>query len=370
MKKIGLICEYNPLHNGHVYHYEKVKELSNADYVILSLSSTLTQRGELAILDKFIRTNLALEMGVDLVLECPSLLSMNEAAIFAKAHIKNLYLAGVDEIWIGAEDGNSNMYEEYHKIINTPSFKKKINEFLEEGISYKESFNKAFSFLNYSPLKSNDMLGYFYYDAIKEICPNVKLMTIKRTNSYTENTLNQTNIQSASAIRNNLDASSYYVPSYTKKYLNEVLDENKLVPFIKYNIINHSLKSLAESSEGLENRLEKSFGNTFKELVDNIKTKRYSESKIRRLLMDTCFLITKEDVNKAINSMNYLRVLGFNKNGQKLINEIKTKTDVYMNIKNGINATLDFELKISKTLDIIYGTNLLKQEITKPIIKK
>ena len=121
MKKVGIICEYNPLHNGHVYHFNKIKEESKADYIILSLSGYLTQRG----------TKLALVMGVDLVIECPSLLSMNEALIFANAHVRNLATANVDEIWIGSEEGNEELYKKYYNLIQKKVFKDILDNFIQ-----------------------------------------------------------------------------------------------------------------------------------------------------------------------------------------------------------------------------------------------
>lgn len=370
MKKVGIICEYNPLHNGHVYHFNKIKEESKADYIILSLSGYLTQRGDLAILDKFTRTKLALEMGVDLVIECPSLLSMNEALIFANAHVRNLATANVDEIWIGSEEGNEELYKKYYNLIQKKVFKDILDNFIQNGQGYKEAFNKAISSFNIPPLKSNDMLGLFYYEAIIKINPNIKLKTIKRTNSFIEEEYNATSIQSASSIRANLKDANLYVPPYVKEYLSNTLDNDLLIPFIKFNIINNNLKELAESTEGIENRLKNIRGNTIEEMVKSLKTKRYSESKIRRLLIDCCFNIKKTNVLDSITNYNSLRILGFNENGQNILKELKDNANIYTNIKEGINNTFDFEIKIAKTLDLIYHTNFTNQEITKPIIKR
>ncbi len=369
MKKIGIICEYNPLHNGHVYHFNEIRKQSHADYIILSLSGYLTQRGDLAILDKFTRSKLALRMGVDLVIECPSLLSMNEALIFANAHVKNLANAGVDEIWIGSENGDEKIYQKYHELINDKAFHDKLDASIALGISYKEAFNQAIKASNLEALKSNDMLGLFYYEAILQIKPSIKLKTIKRTNSFIESKYNTSSIQSASSIRANLNDAAKYVPSYVIPCLRHTLDNNFLVPFIKFNILNYDLKDLAESSEGIENRLKKLSGNTIDELIESIKTKRYSESKIRRLLMDSCFLIKKDDISYSINNYDYIRVLGFNQKGQEILKNI-SDIKIYTNIKEGINPILDFEIKIAKILDLIFKRNITKMEITKPIIKE
>ena len=161
-----------------------------------------------------------------------------------------------------------------------------------------------------------------------------------------------------------------YVPPYVKEYLSNTLDNDLLIPFIKFNIINNNLKELAESTEGIENRLKNIKGNTIEEMVKSLKTKRYSESKIRRLLIDCCFNIKKTNVLDSITNYNSLRILGFNENGQNILKELKDNANIYTNIKEGINNTFDFEIKIAKTLDLIYHTNFTKQEITKPLIKR
>lgn len=367
MKKIGIICEYNPLHNGHVYHYNQIKKESNADIIILSISSSLTQRGDLAILDKFKRTQHALKMGIDLVIECPSILSMNEAYKFAYAHVYNLNKLNVDEIWIGSECNNIDLIIKYYNAKNNDKFKETLDSLLQEGLSFKDSYKKAFIALGLNELKSNDMLGLYYYEAILNINKNIKLKTIKRTNSFNEDKYNSSSIQSASSIRCNLEGSKNYVPDYVYYDLNNSFDINKLVPFIKYNILSNKLDNLAEACEGIENRLKYIKEDKFYLIVDEIKTKRYTETKIKRLLLDVCFKINKEDIKYALNNFDFVRVLGFNDIGKSYLNIIKKELTVYTNIKEGINNILDKELYISKVIDLIYNTNIFINEQKGPI---
>lgn len=374
MKKVGIICEYNPLHNGHVYHFNKVREESKADIIILSMSSSFTQRGELNILSKFNRTKLALKLGIDLILECPTIFSAQEASLFAYYHVLNLALAKVDEIWIGSEENDSSLYPKYLSLIESSEFITKQKEFLNLGCSFKLSFSKALDYFNYTELKSNDLLGIYYYQAIQKIDKRIKLKTIKRIASdYNSSILDDSHIQSATAIRANLEMKDAYIPSYSKKMLEQdYLDENKLLPFIKYEITsNNNLNLINEASEGLENRLKSIIdSSSFSEAIELLKTKRYSSSKLRRLLFNTLFNISKDDFNSVKNSFNFIRVLGFNENGKSYLASIKKNTPIYTNIKDGLNPILDIELKISKILDIIYNINLIKLEQKGPITVK
>ncbi len=372
MKKVGIICEYNPLHNGHVYHYNQVRSLSNADLIILSLSSSFCQRGDLSIIDKFTKTQLALTMGVDIVIENPTIFSIQEASKFAYFHVLNLVRADVDEIWIGSEQANDKLYERYLNLIESDTFKNKQKEYLLKGYSLKLSFTKTLFDFGIKNLKSNDMLGVFYYKALKELNPSIKLKTIKRENSnYNETEFNKTIFQSATAIRNNIFKAKSYVPSYTYDKLKDCLDEDKLFPFIKYNVlINNHLFNLLETSEGIENRLKLiSNAKNFKEALEFLSTKRYSISKIKRLLINVLIDLTKDEFHECELNYNYIRILGFNTKGQKFLKTLKEKTKIVTNIKEGMNISLDIELKISKILDLIYHKDLLKKEQKGPIIK-
>lgn len=369
MNIVGLICEYNPLHNGHVYHFNEVKEKSKADAIIVSMSSYLTQRGDLAILDKFTRAKLALEMGIDLIIECPSILSMNEAAIFAAAHINNLNMLCVSEIWIGSEKNDPSIYPIYDKFVNSNSFKVSVKDNISKGLSPKMAYRQAFIDNKVEPLMSNDLLGLFYYQAIQKINPSIKLKTIKRTNSFASKEFNSSTIQSASAIRHNLSQAIDFVPPYVLPHLKNAFDINKVIPFIDYNlIIKNNIDQLIESNEGIENRLSFNSLDNFDDVVYKISTKRYSEGKIKRLLMDVLFNLTKKDLSSCLNEHNFVRVLGFNDKGQQLLNARKKDCKIYTNIKDGINHSLDIELRISRILDLIYKTNLFVQEQKGPII--
>jgi len=365
LKKVGIIVEYNPLHNGHIYHINKIKESSGADIIIAVMSSSITMRGDLSIYNKFEKTKQALLASVDLVVELPFILAMQRADIFALNAIKILNLLHVNEIWIGSEENNIKIYEDAY--IKYKSNHDLINDYIKKGLSYKEAYNNIYN------LKSNDILGFSYYKAIKDNNFNIKLKTIKRINSeYLETSPKDNNITSALAIRSNLDLLNQYTPKYVYENKN-ILDENKIFNYLKYTILTKSKNELKEIffvDEGLENKLGdiKDYNN-LDEFINYLSTKRYTKSRIKRMLYYILFNIKKDDINKLSN-IDFIRVLGFNEIGNNYLSKIKNDIKIYTNIKNGINNILDIELKVSKILDSIYNIDLFKNEQKAPVMIK
>lgn len=348
MKNIGIIAEYNPFHNGHLYHLEQIKK-ENPDLIILVLSGSLTMRGDLSILNKFIKTREALDSGIDLVIELPLAYSMQRADIFSKNAIELLHLAKVNEIIIGSELNNTLIYEEkYQNAKNTIDIKKSM----KDNSSIKD-------------LDSNDTLGYFYYKAITDMQYDIKLSTIKRVGSKYKDLNLDENYSSASAIRNNLDKFENNVPGFVAKDKDYILDEDKIFQFLKYKILSTNpidLKEIFFVDEGIEYKLKdiKDF-NSYKDYINYLSGKKYTKTRIKRMLMYILFNIKKDEMNK-INEPNYLRVLGYSKKGKEYLNAIKKDVSIYTNIKEGLNPVLDIELKVSKVLDSIYDLGLLNNE--------
>lgn len=363
MKIVGVIVEYNPLHNGHIYHIEQIKKQAKPDIIIAVMSSSMTMRGDLSLFDKFEKTNQALNNDIDIIIELPLALSMQRADIFAQNAVKLLNLANVDEIWIGSETNNIKLYDECYKKFND----EQINT--DDGKSYKEATNDIFS------LRSNDLLGYSYFKTIKDNNYNITLNTIERKSSnYLDQTPTDQNITSALSIRNNINIIEQYTPSYVYSCKDKIINENKLFDYLKYKILSTStleLKKIFFVDEGLENKLHeiKDFYN-LNSFIKHLTSKRYTSTRIKRMLMYILFNITKEDINKCNNEkIDFIRVLGFNKKGKDYLSKIKKDLKIYTNIKEGISNILDIELKVSKILDIIYNTNLLSNEQKAPIIK-
>ena len=229
MKIVGIIVEYNPLHNGHVYHINKIKESANPDLIIAVMSSSITMRGDLSIFDKFTKTKQAIKNNVDIVIELPMIYSMQRADIFAKNAVDLLNYMNVDEIWIGSEENNVENYKKYYNL--------EANVDTSDGKSYKSASYEIMS------MQSNDILGYGYYKAIMDGKYNIKLNTIKRESSnYLDTIPTNSTITSALSIRNNLDLIDNYCPDYVTK--DNLLDENKLFQLLKYKILSSSTLEL------------------------------------------------------------------------------------------------------------------------------
>ena len=356
MKLTGVIVEYNPLHNGHKLHIDKVKE-QNPDLIIGVMSSSFTMRGDLSIFDKFKKTKQALDLGIDIVIELPLLMSMQRADIFAYNTVSLLNLMKVDNIIIGSELNDISLYE---KEYNQETLNKDI----------KKSMKENSSLINFD---SNDTLGYFYYKAIKDNNYNIKLDTIKRLDS-SYNELNPTNssITSAMAIRNDLSLLKDYTPSFVYMDKDNILDENKLFNYIKYQILSkdiNELKAIFFVDEGIEYKLKdvKDYNN-LNDFINYLSSKKYTKTRIKRMLIYILLNIKKDTINNLSND-SFIRVLGYSNKGKEYINKIKKDINIYTNIKEGINTILDIELKTSKILDTIFNTNIFKQEQKGPIVK-
>ena len=360
MKIVGIIAEYNPLHNGHLYHINKIKEAEKPDLIIGVVSSSFTMRGDLSIYDKFTKTRQALELGLDIVIENPMAYTIERADIYAKNAIDILNICNVDSIYVGSEENDILKYEKIYK----------ENKELEKNnkLSLKENANLD--------LLSNDILGYFYYKRIKDMNYDIKVNLIKRIdNNYNDKNLSNTNISSATSIRLNLNKIKDYTPKFTHKDINNILDENKLFKFIKYNILNLSiseLKNIFFVDEGIENKLKDVINyKKLDDFIDYLSNKKYTKTRIKRMLVYILFNIKKDEINKIYqDDINFIRVLGYSKYGKKYLSKNKKKINIYTNIKEGLNDVLDIEFKISRILDFIYNTNLIELEQKGPITIK
>lgn len=358
MKIVGTIVEYNPLHNGHIHAINEIKRLSKADVIVAVLSGNFTMRGDLSIFDKFEKTKQALQAGIDLVIELPFVCAVQNADKFAENAVKLLNLAKVSELWIGSESNNPKLYEQSYENWISPASQEKIKEILSLGKSYKEATSTIIN------LPSNDLLGFSYFKAIKEACYPITIHTIKRIGSY--DSLEAKEFASAYAIRNDLSLISTYCPIYVNPDL--IRDYNYLFPYLKYKILSSSAEELRQIffvEEGLEHRVkEVNSYNTINDFIDYLSTRRYTKSRIQRMLSYILCHITKLDLQNK--KLDFLRILGFSSSGKSYLNIIKKDISIFTNIKEGIHPILDIELKITKILDTIYLSSTLKEEQGKP----
>ena len=373
MKTVGIICEYNPFHNGHLYHLNKVKEMFPNHTVILVMSTTFTQHGDPSMINKWDKTKLALELGIDLVIELPFGFTTQSADVFAKGAIQILHYLQVDNLVFGSELNNIETLSNLADITLTDKYQITVKKYVNNGINYPSALSKALK--DFSQIKidqPNDILGICYLKEIKKLNSNLKPFTIKRTNDYHSNELNNP-LSSATSIRlglfNNQDIQKY-VPSQTLKVLKPIFIEDYF-PYLKYKILSEdNLTKYLDVDEGIENRIKKYIidSTSIDELINNIKSKRYTYSKLKRMLIHILCDFTKKEA-KSYNQIKYIRVLGFNQNGRKYLNGIKKNLTIPIITK--YNNLLDLELKITKIYSLgLNQPNLIKDEYqNKPIIK-
>ena len=353
----GIICEYNPFHNGHKYHINKIKEMYPEDDIVLVMSSHFLQRGETSLINKWDKTEIALKEGVDLVIELPYVFSSQGADIFAKGAIEILDSLKVDRLIFGSEINDIDVLKDMASIqINNNKFNNLVKEYTSEGVNYPTAVAKAIKILTHKEANTpNDLLGISYIKEIIKQNSKIKPICIQRTNDFHSKNAYGT-IASATSIREYIKDGKDYsrlVPESTFQYLNnELFFTDKFFDLLKYKIISNldELSKFQTVDEGIEARIKKYIfeSNSLDELINNIKTKRYTYNKIKRMLMHILCGFTKEEA-KLCNSSEYIRVLGFNDKGKKILNNIKKESRLpiitcYSNINSKI---LDIEFRTS-----------------------
>lgn len=379
MKILGIIAEYNPFHNGHKYHIQKAKEVTGADFVVVVMSGNFTQTGNVAIYDKFSRAKIACEYGADLVIELPIIYTSSSAKTFAFGAIMLLNRLGiVDYICFGSETANiddlqsiSNLLQEKNNDINT-----NIKLELKKGISYPKARENVLSeYLNKDQIdvinKSNNILGIEYLEALNKLNSKIIPYCIKRESSEYNDIFPQKNSKkytSATSIRNMIKLGKYdliekFVPasSYTNILNSEPLFNEKLYKILKYKILttsNEELKNISEVTEGLENKLKSEIFNSssYEELIYNLKSKRYTMTKIRRMLINVLLGITKEQLQYSIkNQITYAHILAIGYNGKTLLSQLSNNSHIKVitKINDNILKSLDEDIARYVHMDIL-----------------
>ena len=375
MEILGIVAEYNPFHNGHLYQIQKIKEKYPDSILVAVVSSTFTQRGTVSILNKWTKTKIALDNHIDIVIELPFVYATQSSDIFAKGAVALLNKLKVTRIIFGTERDNLNELSLSADIqLNNKEYHKLVKLYLSKGLNYPTATNKALEDLTGQVVTTpNDLLALSYIKEIKSNNYQIKYENIKRTSSYHGTEINN-NITSASNIRKlyqeNKDIDNL-IP-YSKEQLYKV-DMNKFLPLLKYQIFlnQDNLNKYQTVDEGIEGRIIKYItkSSTYEELINNIKTKRYTYNKISRMLLHILISFTKEEAQNI--NIDYIRLLGFSPNGKNYLNKIKKELDVPLitGYKKNISKVLDIELRTTKIYTLIIGNKLLLEEYrNKPII--
>ena len=353
---IGIIAEYNPFHNGHLYHINKIKEKYKDATIIAVISGNFTERGEVSIIDKFKKAEIAILAGIDIVVELPFPFATQSADYFSYGAISILNKLKVDKIVFGSE---SNNLEDLETIVNcqleNEDFDKLVKIYSKFGNNYPTALSLALKDLTGKVIDTpNDLLGISYLKTIKQNNFNIKLEAIKRTNDYHSQDL-ENDISSATSIRKalkeNKDITSS-VPKYVLPFLKDLHFIDDYFSYLKYKILTTEDLSIYQTvNEGIDNLIKKEIesSNTYEELIDKLKSKRYTHSKIQRMLLHILVGFTKEDAKK-LNNISYIRLLGFSPKGRIYLNKIKKDVDVKIisKINKNKDDMLEFEINTTK----------------------
>ena len=370
MKSIGIIAEYNPFTNGHLYHLNSIKEKYKDYTIILVMSGNFTQRGIPTIIDKFKRTEIALKLGIDLVIELPYPFATQSADFFAYGAITILEKLNVEKIIFGSESDNIKDLELIAKTqINNDELDKLVKIYSKLGYNYPTALSQSIYDLTEKKITTpNDLLGVSYIKVILENNYNIRYETIKRTNDYHKGIDSATSIREL--LKDNIDVKEL-IPNVELDYLSNLHFFNDYFNILKYKIITENDLSIYQTiDEGIDKLLKKEINNAtnIDELIKLVKSKRYTYNKITRMLNHILCNFTKEKA-KIFNEIKYIRILGLNKKGRKYLNTIKKETSIPIISKllREKDEMLEFELETTKIYDITSNSNLLKKECEKII---
>lgn len=392
MKAVGLVTEYNPFHNGHLYHLNKAMELTGADISVAVMSGDFVQRGELAVLDKYTRASMALNSGVNLVVELPVNYAVSSAESFAAGALKVLNYIKADSIAFGSESGDIERLSKLAHILcdNEDTLYNEISKYTANGISYAAARQKTVEKLTDKDTaamltSSNNILAVEYLKAIIKNNYAIKPYTIKRKGDSYNDTDIRSDYASATALRENLKADniSKYIPvkaglilSSNTNYIypddiTEVLftrlldilfassyDKNVFIENVmKYSDVNKEIAGRLYKSamdmitrtvpHGAGSKDNEAF--SFGSLCEHIKTKEVPLSRIKRALVRITLGLDKKHMEKYTNEP-YIRVLGFDKKGQEYLSYIRKTVEVPL-----ITKTADYKEIL---LDDIHAANI------------
>ena len=329
--KIGaIIAEFNPFHAGHKYIIDKIRE--DCDAVIAIMSGNFVQRGECSIFDKAERTRVALQRGVDLVLELPCVYALSSAEGFSRGAVSILNATGViDSLYFGSECGDIKILTGIAKALNneTPAFKNALEEKLREGASFPAARNYALSKTNPDAEAlnmPNNILAVEYIRALDKLSSQITPCTIKRLGSGYNDTEIKEGFASASAIRALLSegrcADSFTDCKGTPLFMK---DFDMIVSSRVKSATKEELCAVPDCNDELASRiLSATKHNSFTEIVADVSCKNYTQSRIRRIL---CNLIIGNRFS-SIPDPTYMRVLGFSKTGSEILTKMKSTTSL------------------------------------------
>lgn len=364
MKIAGIICEYNPFHNGHLYHINKTKEALGVDAVVALMSGNFVQRGLPSAFSKYERAKIACEYGCDLVLELPLFSSVAPADIFSKNAVNILNkLNVIDYLSFGSEDGLETLDKALSLMIeNKNVFDEVLKKHLSSGLSYSRAYALSFNELTSSDImnKSNNILAYNYISALNETESKIKAFALQRHGPSYNDAYNENDFASATHIRDLIykckDVNNF-VPALPNE---KIIDLEKYFSYIKSIFIREkNFKMYFEYDEDTVNYIKKYIyeAKNYNDFVDMVSIKNFSKSKINRFMLAMLLNIYKDNVSRD-KEYDFIIPLCANDIGKKVLKEIKKHSDVniiskYKDLDNlSHESKLDLEILINN--DQIY----------------
>ena len=383
MKISGIIAEYNPFHNGHIYHMEKTRE-NGADAIVTVMSGNFVQRGEPALIQKWSRARAALIGGSDLVLELPLPYAVASAETFARGGIDILNRLGcVDEISFGSEVGDIKMLSAVARALQSEETEKALKENLDTGVSYPTALDRAIAEVlgeEYAAIirEPNNVLAIEYLKALNHTESKITPFTVNRMGAGHDSSLFLENTASSSYIRekvreNNFGEISAVMPPISESILkgeiergDALIDKTKfevaVLSKLRFMNTDYFLR-MPDVSEGLENRIMSSIyiSRDLNQLYDYIKTKRYTMARVRRIVLSAFLGITKKDTPASVP---YVRVLGFTERGREILRTARNTATIPIVMKASDIDDIDnpmarklFELESRSTDQYVMMTN-------------
>ena len=373
MLKIGIVAEYNPFHNGHLYQIEEIKRRMEKDTLIVAVvSGDFVQRGDFSYFDKWQKTKVALNHGVDMVVELPLYYSVQNAEIFSKMSTKILDYLEMDFQVFGAEEKDIEVLDRIIELQEREDYKKNLMELMKKGNSYSTSQKLALSEYGYGDaVKSNNILALEYMRTMKKENLGIKPYIIQREISdYNEQEIEKArkSIASATFIRKVLmkkDGNPENVRDFIPEKTYEILkknfgSENKeneglkwknlkegMFKFLKYKLLMETKKEIIkiyDINDEIYARIYRgvSKSNTYEVFLKEVKSRNFSIKRIERIVLNILLNITKEAVDFELD---YIRVLGFNQRGQEYLRQLKKKKKVYNEKSDEMKETEKYEKK-------------------------
>lgn len=384
---LGIVAEYNPFHNGHLYHIKQSIEQTDSDYVVCVVSGNFVQRGNTSIIDKWTKTKMAMASGADLVIELPTAYATSSAENFAEGAIKILDELGiVDSISFGMETKDLSTLNNIANVLyqEPKDYVTMLNHELNKGISFpKARENALMMYLNdikrYANVLagSNNILGIEYLKAMKKLKSSIKPIGVQREKVFYHDDFVVDDFASATAIRKMIvnrqfddimkvmPRTSYILLAQELRKGHYVLDLSKFQSEILYKLrsmTSAEIKELPDVSEGLENAIKNAADscNNIIDFVNIVKSKRYTQTRIQRILIYCLLGITQKMMDTSKKVTPYVRVLGFNENGKRLISEAMAKNpklNLVTSVKKYMESSKNKILKEMLQTDI-YATNV------------